>query len=315
MIVNPSDLGDFAAITSYFNPCGYRNREIGYQRFADGLRRQGVSLWTIEATRPGASRFVPPGPQVVHIELPENDWLWQKERLLNLLVKRLPPAIQKVAWIDCDLVFDHEDWPRMACDALDTWPVIQLFDFVYWLGPNDEKLSFEGITDRRASVASIAMHYPDRAQDFRIGTPGFAWAAHRSLLDSPGLYENEITGGNDSVFVTALYGWPDHGVLTMGTQAMIRDTESYIEKVYQSVRGYVGYIPCSIRHLWHGNYQDRAYTDRRLQLKRLGFDPFRDLEDDPKTGLLRWSKLASPELRSYLQSYFHSRKEDAQPIT
>jgi len=93
---------------------------------------------------------------------------------------------------------------------------------------------------------------------------------------------------------------------------MIRDTENYVEQLYSIVRGYVGYIPCSIRHLWHGNYQDRAYVERRLQLKRLGYDPFRDVEYDPDTGLIRWTKYVNPELRTYLQNYFHNRNEDSQ---
>ncbi|MEM9368096.1 MAG: hypothetical protein AAGD07_19045 [Planctomycetota bacterium] len=301
---------DLAIVTCYFNPCGYRNREIGYARFVEGLARQGVSPWTMEATLPGQERFVPEGDRVFHVELPAHDWLWQKERLLNLLVQQLPGDISKVAWVDCDLLFTNDQWPRLTSQALDTWPVIQLFEFAFWLGPQDEILSWQGKADRRASLACLAMHYPDRAQDFRICTPGFAWAAQRSLLEKHGLYEFEVTGGGDTMISLALYGWLDHPFLHTGTRAMIHDGKNYARSLYQDVKGYVGYIPNHIKHLWHGSYESRNYVDRRLKLQELKLDPFRDLCYDNETKLLRWTEFANPQLREYVRSYFRSRRED-----
>ncbi len=301
---------DLAIVTCYFNPCGYRNREVGYQRFANDLRQQGVEPWVIEASLPGCKPFVAVDDRVLHVTLPKHDWLWQKERLLNLLIKQLPRHLTKIAWVDCDLLFTNDQWPKLASEALDTWPVIQLFDFAFWLGPDDEIMNWQGKADRRASLASIAMHYPDRAKDFRIGSPGFAWASRRSLLEKHGLYENEITGGGDSMIATALYGWTDHHFILTGTQAMVHDGMNYVRAVHNDVKGFVGYIPNQIKHLWHGSYEARSYVDRRKQLQVLGLDPFRDLQHDPDTGLLRWTKHAAPELRKYVRGYFRSRKED-----
>ena len=299
----------FAAITCYFNPCGYTNRERCFTRFAEGFARQHVPLWIIEAALPGHEYFVPESNQVIRIRLPEKDWLWQKERLLNLLIAGLPNSIEKVAWVDCDLLFRNDDWPILASEALNTWPVIQLFDFVYWLGPNDEITTWEGI-DRRASLASIATHYPDRAKDLRIGFPGIGWAARRDLLEKHGLYENDVTGGGDSVTAAALFGWKDLTHVNWGTKAMIHDGYNYVDAVYEDVRGYIGYIPCQISHLWHGSLADRSYVERRKKLAEFGFDPFRDLEYDSDTDLLRWTEWANQDLREYVKDYFYSRRED-----
>ncbi len=141
--------GEIAAVTCYFNPCGYRNRQVAYHRFAEGLRRQGMPLWVIEATLPDQNPHLPPGPRTFHLRLPPHNWLWQKERLLNLLIHRLPPAVDRVCWIDCDVLFVNDDWPVLAEQALETWPVVQLFDFAFWLGPNDEVMFWDGPADRR----------------------------------------------------------------------------------------------------------------------------------------------------------------------
>lgn len=300
----------FAAITCYFNPCGYRTRELGYQRFVDGLRRQQVSLWTIEATLPGVPNFVAPGPQVVHVELPEHDWLWQKERLLNLLIHRLPQSVTKVAWLDCDLLFENDEWPKMASQALDTWPVIQPFNFVHWLGPNDERPHFEGITDRRAGVAYVAMHYPQRATDFRICAPGIAWAARRELLNQHGIYERAIIGSGDTLTTLGFYGWFKHGHLNFCSASAKHDALQYIYKLHRDVRGYVGYLPTAVAHIWHGSHQNRLYQQRHQLLRELDFDPQRHLAYDPVTGLLRWTPETPSAIKTHVQQYFRLRKED-----
>ncbi|MEX1027810.1 MAG: hypothetical protein WD049_07360 [Candidatus Paceibacterota bacterium] len=238
---------DLAVITCYFNPCGYASRKQNFLRFAEGLTRQGIDFWTIEAVLPGQQPLTAAGHRVAHVVFPEADWLWQKERLLNLLIRRLPPQFTKVAWVDCDLIFNNDNWLRIASESLDTWPVIQLFDFVHYVGPDGTPMIWGGVTDHRASLASIATHFPERAPNFRIGAPGLAWAARRSLLDAHGLYEKEIAGGGDAVFAAALYGWYDHRNITSGTVGMARSAQAYIASVYRDVQSFVGYIPCSIR--------------------------------------------------------------------
>lgn len=309
--LNRTPSGDLAIITCYFNPCGYESRQQNYLQFAARLARQGVELWVIEAILPGQRPWIAPGPRVVHVEFPKDDWLWQKERLLNLLIGRLPPQFTKVAWVDCDLLFDNDDWVRLASESLNTWPVIQLFNFVHYTGPDGHPIIWGGVTDRRASLASIAAHVPGQARNFRIGAPGFAWAARRTLLDAYGLYDKEIAGGGDAIFAAALYGWSDHPAISFGTAGMRESAQEYAAPVYRDVQSFVGYVPCPIRHLWHGSFEDRKYVARKNSLASMGFDPTRHLESDSVTGLLRLSSEASDEIRGFLRQYFHSRREDA----
>ena len=56
--------------------------------------------------------------------------LWQKERLLNLALAALPDRCDAVAWLDCDVVFEDDDWPARAVEALQRFPLIQPFQTV-----------------------------------------------------------------------------------------------------------------------------------------------------------------------------------------
>jgi hypothetical protein len=38
--------------------------------------------------------------------------LWQKERLLNLALQRLPEHCTKVVWLDADTFFTNPNWVR-----------------------------------------------------------------------------------------------------------------------------------------------------------------------------------------------------------
>src|SRR5437867_4278139 len=59
------------------------------------------------------------------------DILWQKERLLNLALRTLPPSCKKVAWIDCDVVFQADDWAERTSRLLDRFMLVQPFTDVY----------------------------------------------------------------------------------------------------------------------------------------------------------------------------------------
>jgi hypothetical protein len=45
-----------AAITTYFNPCGYQTRRRNFDLFAEGMREAGVFCLVIECVFPGQNR-------------------------------------------------------------------------------------------------------------------------------------------------------------------------------------------------------------------------------------------------------------------
>ena len=103
--VSPAHLaGPLWAVTSYFNPAGYRRRKANYRVFRERLP---LPLLTVEWSPTGQFELQP-GDADILIQLTGGDVMWQKERLLNIGVERLPSQCKHVAWVDCDLVFERE---------------------------------------------------------------------------------------------------------------------------------------------------------------------------------------------------------------
>ncbi|MHC2071088.1 hypothetical protein ACYFX5_26745 [Bremerella sp. T1] len=283
--------------------------------FADALASQDVPLWTIEAAlHDGEFRIEEKNESVVRLRLPKEGWLWQKERLLNILLPHVPKQFTKIGWVDCDVIFETDHWADLASSTIDLYPIIQLFEYVRWLGPNFEILPwFEKIT-RRPSMAALWHHIPEKASKLQIASPGFAWAAQRWLLEKHSLYDREITGGGDTVMALSSLGMFDHVYFTRGSEAMAESALTYGRPLYDDVRGAMGYIPVTLSHLWHGNRKDRQYVERQRFMDSAGFDPRTDIQLDPVSQLWTWSESAKPEVREYMRNYFSVRNEDANPV-
>src|SRR5579885_1230693 len=116
-----------AVITCHFNPLGFRRPIANYFRFRESLR--GATVFTIEASFSG--RFSLPADWKIRAN--ERNILWQKERLLNEALKRLPARFDCVAWIDADLLFMNERWAAETVSKLDHVPVVQLFEHAHHL--------------------------------------------------------------------------------------------------------------------------------------------------------------------------------------
>jgi hypothetical protein len=101
---------DLWIVTAYFNPCGYRSRRANYAAFSEPIRASGLNLVTIECAFGDDAFNLQPGPDVIQVR--GRDVLWQKERLLNIAISRLPARAAKVVWLDCDVLFANASWAR-----------------------------------------------------------------------------------------------------------------------------------------------------------------------------------------------------------
>jgi hypothetical protein len=140
------------AITSYFNPVGYRRRIENYRHFRERLP---VPLVAVELAY--HSEFeLGDGDADILVRLRGRDVMWQKERLLNIALEALPETCTKVAWIDCDVIFADEKWPEKAIGLLDRASLIQLFSRVHYMPPDvpPESICPDVAEARRVSLAS-----------------------------------------------------------------------------------------------------------------------------------------------------------------
>ena len=304
------------AITAYFNPAGYRRRLENYRTFRARLK---VPLITVEASVDGQFELQT-GDADILVQRRAPDVLWQKERLLNVALGLLPRECREVAWLDCDVVFERDDWAERAREQLETHSLVQLFsqrcnlhrqataDPSKW----DSRMDFFAESVASKIVAGRAA--PEDLSDPEAGivrktTMGLAWAAGRDSLDDHGLYDACILGTGDRVVLCAAMGKFDYGEAAAAMTA--RQAEHYRRWAvgfFAAMNGRVGYVDGRVFHLWHGDLRDRRYSARHQGMKRFGFDPFTDIVVDGE-GCWRWSS-PKTDMHAYVKSYFDSRDED-----
>lgn len=302
------------AMTSYFNPAGYWHRLANYRIFR---RRLTVPLVAVELAY-GSEFELGEDDADILVQLRGRDVMWQKERLLNLALEALPDACDKVAWLDCDILFAEHDWADRVSELLGQFMIVQPFSTVYHL-PRDHLP--EDITERDGLVGQSSVAYAIRSgiplhsilrrvvDRNRGRSAGFAWAARRELLDSHSFYDACIVGGGDSAFVFAACG---HSEDVAHLHSMNRlQSSRYLEwasRLHATARGSISYVPGDVFHLWHGELANRLAGERHERLQAFAFDPYEDIALD-RQGAWRWAS-PKPELHAHLRDYFSGRRED-----
>ncbi len=303
------------AVTSYFNPAGYRRRRDNYRVFRDQL---ALPLATIELSFNGCFELGPQDAELL-IQIHGRDVMWQKERLLNVAIRALPAHCTQVALLDCDVVFIRPDWAAALSRRLDKVPLVQPFTTVHYPAPDvpfDSPQALAGdytrpsvgsLVEQGRPIGQVLRYFPGRLPGIR--SPGHALAAHRELLQEHGLYDAAIVGGGDTLFLAAALGHLDELIqVHVMNEAHAGYYRAWGERFYGDVRGVIGYLPGDLVHLWHGTMQDRRSPERYHLLRTFDFNPIEDIEWDT-SGCWRWNS-PKPAMHAFVRDYFASRNED-----
>jgi hypothetical protein len=309
-----SPAGDFWAITTYFNPARYRRRLSNFKIFRKYLN---VPLLAVEWSYSDDFELQDHDADIL-VRLHGGAVLWQKERLLNLALKALPNSCHKVAWLDCDIIFQQDNWAQSASMLLDRVSLVQLFKCVHHLQEHwrpgfpttDVERSRPSVAYMVSSGMSAVNSFTKAAQsDDEVPSRGFAWAAHRELLDRHGFYDACIIGSGDGAPVSAGYGCVD---AFMDRQYMNEPQRrrflAWAEPFRETVKAEIAVLETDILHLWHGSRADRAYVARHEGMQQFGFDPFKDIVIE-ENGSWGWNT-DKPDMHDYVRNYFLSRRED-----
>lgn len=296
------------AITSFFNPAGYRRRLVNYRQFHDALQ---IPLATIELSFNNNWELAEHDADIL-VRISDGDVMWQKERLLNQLITQLPRGCKYVAWIDSDVLFQDPDWPQQAIETLPNVPLVQLFSTLRYLNEDQDDLTSTQCFPAVAAAVREGRPPSDLIGPLTDGYPnmGMAWAARRELLEKHGFYDGCVTGGGDTALVSAAYGLPEdimrrHHSMNSYQHQRYR---LWADGLYSEINGNIGVLPGEIRHLWHGDLSDRRYGSRHSDISPHNFDPNTDLRLG-RDGAWRWAT-EKPALHAQIRRYFHGRNED-----
>lgn len=304
------------AITCYFNPQGYKRRRFNFLQFRKHLK---VPLVTVELGFSGRFELTKSDADIL-VQIPGKDVMWQKECLLNLALKHIPDKYEAIAWLDCDVVFERDDWHELATQALEEKQLVQLFSEARYMGrnwtpglntmdlvervrPSVGSALWKGLESRQALAPLVAGERPNAY------TGGLAWALRREVLENHGLYDANILGGGDRSILGAALGEIDYIISWNGFSDKHADHfKTWANAFFSEVAGKVSGIEGVINHLWHGVLANRGYGIRNRFLQEQNFDPNADVRKN-SLGVWEWSS-KKKELHRYVADYFAQRKED-----
>ena len=284
-------MDDLAAITCFFSYVKNSHAVKRHEEFKARLQKQGVTLYTIELAFFDEDYLL---GDDVYLRLRTNTVLWHKECLLNILVKRLPPYVKKVAWLDCDIEIADDEWPAKVSSLLNEYKIVQLGREHLYLAPN-------GRIERKHSTLGYGVQ--SGAEDwgnYAKYHPGLGWASSRELFSRyGGLFEYGLSGGADGMMGYIFGGGARTGEDDMKdwilprkyklyeehSPSIINKLKEFRDKTAKYVNGSVTYLDTKIRHKYHAPQGRRGYLSRPNILK--GIDLYKDVSKD-ESGLFKW---------------------------
>jgi hypothetical protein len=279
------------------NPCLYKRRYQLARECIDRLHRtRYIAVYLVELAYGDQPFVLTDSTNPRHLQLRTEHPLWHKENMINLGVRRLLPTNWKaMAWVDADLEFLNPYWGRNALEELKRNNVIQLFDRVTLLGPNNER-----------KKTRPSLFYTMLRQNSYNGHCGFAWAIRRDLYERMGgFYDRAILGSGDSIIAYAFEGRDGNKFFKDVSPGFFSSIQSFQSRAI-NIR--IGYIQGEILHYFHGSFKNRKYSERWDILRRYQYDPTAHVTY--KDGLLVPTSECPPQLLADILTYFQERNED-----
>lgn len=306
-------------LTSISNPARYRSRAELYRAFARHMNASSnVRLWTAEAAFGDREFEVTEADNPYHLQLRTHAEVWHKENLLNLLIKKLPPEAEYIAWVDADVQFVNPNWAEDTIDQLQSFDVVQMFtdcsDLDSHFRPDVTGNHMKGMVYCwRKGIPKVKQGPDTGGYERTAGHCGYAWAIRRNALEKIGgeLLDFSCVGSADYQMATAFMGNVDETIPKGVSHAYIRRIKEF-ERNAQVLQRNVGYVPGLVLHHWHGKKSSRGYEWRNQILINHAFNPDTDLVKDEQ-GLYRLNMDGSYRMihmRDALRAYFRSRNED-----
>ncbi len=283
-----------AIVTCHYNFAGYDRPRQNLWRFLRQMKRDGVPVYGVEVYAEGATPITSGIENWVQVEANCNQIMWQKEAALNLAAKMVPEEYNNIAWVDADVWFDRPDWPQATEEALAKYHVVQMYHNAHLTNKDGSiDISRPSVGFKRECTSKWEAH------------PGLAWAMRRDLWEQGGgLFAHSITGGADSLMsLTFLHA----GIWDLVWSLLGSNREPFHEwaKGYSSVS--LGAVPMTCYHEWHGDRNNRRYSERAAALSTMDSDKHLKIGEN---GLMEFTPDTNPDLILAMHQYYFYRRED-----
>ena len=288
IIYKPPVKKDLAVGLVYFNSSKSKRLLMNYLYIREKLRVSDIPFYTLEMYE-----TVPEISDAFHYK---TDFiLFQKERLCYLLEKKIPKSFTKLAFVDCDVVFDNLNWYNELSDKLDSFNIVQPFSKGIWLD-----ITYKTIEKQRIPI----VFYSKLGKvSFSGGIggyhPGFAWGFQRDWFNKVGFFQYAILGDGDSISSTVWLDYKEFNYMNFIKGSL----EDYRKLMNENPS--ICFLNGALFHLWHGDPKKRQYVQRRDIFKSI--QDIRDIIQVADNGLF---ELKDNSLKPKIRKYFQDRDDD-----
>tara|TARA_R110002167_G_C12706462_1_gene654754 strand:- start:2546 stop:5566 length:3021 start_codon:yes stop_codon:yes gene_type:complete len=289
----PEQKPRMAMLVAVFDPTGSSNLFKNYQRFRDELTPD-VDVFVAEASYTGRFHIQ---DAAIKINATHRQVLWQKERLFNLLLDRLPPEYEYVMWADADIIFENKNWLRETELLLETHDVVFPYSTVTRLGFDgkpERKQRAVPLVDQLGIQSGAPNWHRDRGQ-------GFARAFRREWLDLHRFDDYCMNGAGDSHDYYAVKGDKRWGLRHCSDETY----PLWLERC-NAIRGSA--VTCAsghVIHLYHGCKNNRQYKPLEELLKQINFDPLKDIQIGEN---VLWEWIGEESAYNVIRDSFYKRQ-------
>ena len=310
------------AVTTFFNPAGYKTRRKNYEVFR---RHLNIPLLTVYHDPDGRHELKKEDADIL-VRISDGHPMWQKERLFNLAMEHLPQEWEKIAWLDCDILFPDPQWARRLEAALDESPVVHPFRVAHRISAEETQAAWN--SERFPTIDDTALTEYSVVDLWQEGIPilpsrrmnppppgpqrmlcGLAWGTRREISEKLPFFDGLIVGSGDAAFFSGIAEPRPSYTRPWGPPGLLKAYEDWAARAWEVVRGRVANLEGTICTLWHGPMEGRNYGHRWKILDEHSFDPAHDLTLSPG-GAWTWNS-QKPNLHRAIESYFNARTEDA----
>ncbi|MBU0958233.1 MAG: glycosyltransferase [Nanoarchaeota archaeon] len=313
--------GSFWGITTFFNSEKYKTKLENYKKFRESSKKQGLKLLCVELVFDKDKFSLNKGDADILIQIRgtrKKNLLWQKERLLNIALEKLPSDCDKIAWLDCDIIFQDNKWVDKTSKLLESFNIIQpyswavRFPFGNKLEKDFDSLRYGVSEGERLYCLSYGLVFHGKEvlhEEYKYhGHTGLAWAARKSIFDKCRFYDKIPLAFGDKFMAHSFYGNKNFTGREKHSDFLKKDQDKWTDKISSEIKESIYFSRGIIFHLWHGNHVNRRYGEIDNILNKYNFNPNKDLKIG-KNKLLEWSS-KKIDFQKEISEYFKERKED-----
>jgi hypothetical protein len=279
---------DMAICVVVFNPTQSKRIIMNYLYMKNQFKLHNIPFYTMELVYEGRE------PELKHaFHVHTKSVMFHKENLFRLLEKKVPAHFTKLAFLDCDILFQDKSWYEKTSKLLDTHDIVQPFETAYWLD-----LTYKNKMLSRKTI----LHLTSDTWDFKYH-PGFAWCMRRDWYRKVGFFDYAISGSGDTL---SCAGW-----MKKKFPEKFQSLPSAIKDEYAQFYGCpsprITFLEGGeIHHLYHGSRINRQYADRHKMLNVR--EKISELLVKNAEGVFEWRE---PEKwNPVFKAYFEGRQED-----